>query len=293
MNTTPKLCLGTVQFGLSYGITNQDGQVSEVEVRRILNLAALSGIELLDTAQAYGTAEAVLGRCWPSKAPRRLISKLPAEAPMQCWEDSLVATLQRLQAPKLHGFLLHRSSDLLAADGYELLDWLESLRERGVVECIGVSIYEASELEGLPLDRLQLVQLPLSVYDQRLIRDGTVAKLQDLGIAVHARSVLLQGLLLQSPHQWPDYLSPAFRLHHARWLEYLQQQDLSPLAGALGFVRACEGVEAVLVGVVRHEELIEVLQAWSQVETSLAKTPPPDWFWENQLDLDPRRWLQL
>ena len=160
MTHAPELCLGTVQFGLSYGITNQAGQVPEPEVRRILDLAAASGISLLDTAQAYGTAETVLGRCWPTHSPRRLISKLPAGAPRQSWEESLITSLQRLQESKLDGFLLHRATDLLAPDGEALLDWLEGLRDRELVERIGVSIYDASELEGLPLDRLQLVQFP-------------------------------------------------------------------------------------------------------------------------------------
>ena len=86
MNQQPKLCLGTVQFGLPYGVTNQAGQVTEEEVRRILHLAASSGINMLDTAQAYGTAESVLGRNWPTDAPRRLISKLPAGTSSERWE---------------------------------------------------------------------------------------------------------------------------------------------------------------------------------------------------------------
>ena len=220
-----------------------------------MDLAAASGINLLDTAQAYGTAEIVLGRCWPADVPRRLISKLPAGACRQNWENVLITSLERLQVPKLHGLLLHRASDLLEPNGDVLLDWMESLRCRGLVERIGVSIYGASELDGLPLNRLQLVQLPLSVYDQRLVRDGTVDKLQNLGVAVHVRSVFLQGLLLQSPDQWPDHLSAEFRVHHASWLEHLHQDGISPLAGALGFVRAIEGVEAVLVGVASGQEL--------------------------------------
>ena len=289
MTHAPQLCLGTVQFGLPYGITNEAGQVPEVEVSRILNLSAASGIDLLDTAQAYGTAETVLGRCWSTDAPRRLISKLPAGAGRQNWEQSLIASLQRLQASKLDGFLLHCASDLLAPDGKVLMDWLEGLRDRGLVERIGVSIYDASELEGLPLDRLQLVQLPLSVYDQRSIRNGTIGRLIDLGIAVHVRSVLLQGLLLQAPDHWPAHLSAPFRNHHLQWLEHLHQEGLSPLAGSLGFVRTCEGVEAVLVGVLSCQELVQVLHSWSQVETAPLEAPQ-DWAWENVTDLDPRRW---
>ena len=290
MTLAPQLCLGTVQFGLPYGITNQAGQVPEREVRRILDLASASGINLLDTAQAYGTAETVLGHCWPKEVTRRLISKLPAGALPESWEPSLITSMRRLQASKLHGFLLHRSSDLLGVDGKALLDWLVGLRVRGLVERIGVSIYDASELRGLPLDHLQLVQLPLSVYDQRLMRDGTIDRLREMGIAVHVRSVLLQGLLLQSPHKWPGHLSAAFRDHHARRLAHLHNQEISPLTAALSFVRDCEGVEAVLVGVTERQELAEVLQAWRQAEVSpLEKLT--EWAWENELDLDPRRWV--
>lgn len=289
MTHAPQLCLGTVQFGLPYGVTNQAGQVPEEEVRQILDLAVSSGIQLLDTAQAYGTAETVLGRCWPIGAPRRLVSKLSPGRGRQSWEESLITSMERLQAQKLDGFLLHRASDLLASDGEELLDWLEGLRDRQLVERIGISIYDTSELEGLPLDRLQIVQLPLSVYDQRLIRNGTVDRLKDLGISVHVRSVLLQGLLLKSPHHWPVHLSPAFREHHARWLEHLHKEGLSSIAGALGFIRACEGVEAVLVGVLSGQELAQVLQAWSQSETASYETAL-DWAWQNVMDLDPRRW---
>lgn len=289
MTYPPQLCLGTVQFGLPYGITNQAGQVPEAEVRRILELAASSGISLLDTAQAYGTAETVLGHCWPIDAPRRLISKLTAGAPQQSWEESLITSLRRLRAPKLDGFLLHHASDLLTPDGEALLHWLESLRGRGLVDRIGVSIYESSDLEGLPLDRLQLVQLPLSVFDQRLIRDGTVDRLHDLGIAVHVRSVLLQGLLLQPSNYWPDHLSLAFREHHSQWYEILRNNSVSPLAGALGFIRACSGVEAVLCGVASRQELSEVLQAWDQSNTNIF-VQSDSWAWQNTLDLDPRGW---
>lgn len=286
---TSQLCLGTVQFGLPYGVTNQTGQVPEEEVSRIMNLAVESGITLLDTAQAYGTAETVLGRCWPTDAPRRLISKLAAGAPRESWENSFRTSLQRLRASKLDGFLLHRASDLLSQDGVSLLNWLKGLRDRGLVDRIGVSIYDACELQNLPLESLQLVQLPLSVYDQRLIHDGTLGRLVDLGIAIHVRSVLLQGLLLQAPQHWPDHLSLAFREHHSRWQVDLNDKGMSTLAGALGFVRDCAGVEAVLCGVVSRQELSEVLQAWSQSKAYHLESPE-GWAWNSSLDLDPRGW---
>ena len=54
-------------------------------------------------------------------------------------------------------------------------------------------------------------------------------------------------------------------------------------------MRACEGVEAVLVGVVTGQELAQVLEAWSQAEAS-PQEAQLDWAWQSTVDVDPRRW---
>jgi aryl-alcohol dehydrogenase-like predicted oxidoreductase len=196
----PELCLGTAQFGLPYGITNTKGRVTEDEVKRILELAAQAGIRFLDTAQAYGEAEIVLGRTMLQGHAFRLISKLPAqnqpcftEKDRQDWEESFQRSCKLLQQPDLDALLLHQAADLRKPGGHHLLQWLLSLRERGLVRRLGVSIYSADDLVGVEPDLLNLVQLPLSLYDQRLLNDGTIAKLRSQGCAVHARSLYLQG----------------------------------------------------------------------------------------------------
>jgi len=285
----PELCLGTVQFGLPYGITNASGQVADDEVRLILRVATASGIELFDTAQAYGSSESVLGRCWLSESPRRLISKLSPDASPESWERRFQRSLERLHVSTLDGFLLHRASALSESDGDQLIDWLESLLARGLVKRIGVSIYDASELDKLPLDRLQLIQLPLSLYDQRLLQDGTVSQLKSLGIAIHARSVFLQGLLLQTPESWPAFLSKEFRVHHAECMGQLRQHGLSLLDAAIGFARQCHYLEAVLVGVLSAEELGQILQAWQSI-WHVEVSQMSNLAWGNTADLDPRCW---
>ena len=289
---SPQLCLGTAQFGLNYGITNAAGQVAEREVRQICERAAWEGIQFLDTAQAYGNAEAVLGRCWPATAPRRIVSKLPPQSDSSSeldWETSFQASLQRLQVDQLDGFLLHRSADLIGAQGERLLAWLESLQDRGLVTRIGVSIYQASDLEVLPLERLQLVQLPLSLYDQRLLADGTVAGLVDRGIAVHARSLFLQGLLLSPAEHWPTFLPLGFRQQHNQWTTELAAMGLSLLDGALGFAKSCGALEAIVLGMQSTAELGELLVSWGQSQP-LDGLFDHRWAWENEVDLDPRCW---
>ena len=286
---SPQLCLGTAQFGLPYGITNTTGQVAEEEVKRILEFAAQKGIEFLDTAQAYGSSESVLGRCWPTGAKRRLITKLPAQAPPESWEPSLQCSLERLGANSLDGLLLHRSADLLGPQAGPLLNWLEGLRERGLVERIGVSIYDISDLDELPLERLQLVQMPVSLFDQRLLSGGTVTQLQTAGLTVHGRSLLLQGLLLQPADQWPTFLSAGFRSHHRELELHLKDRGLTLLDGALAFARSCEQLEAVLFGFQSLQELAELLTAWEQLQ-SVEIGPIDRWAWTINQDLDPRCW---
>jgi aryl-alcohol dehydrogenase-like predicted oxidoreductase len=285
-----QLCLGTAQFGLPYGITNIDGQVHESEVRSILNLASQVGITYLDTAQAYGSAEEVVGRCIPPSSNHRLISKLSAHARQETWEVDFQASLKRLSIDRLDSFLLHSSSDLRGPSGEKLLNWLEGLRRRGLVDRIGISIYQANELKGLPLDRLQIIQLPLSIYDQRLLNDGTIDFLHSLGIAVHARSLFLQGLLLQRVELWPDFLSRSFREHHSRFQQHLISHGLTSLEAAFIFVRSCQSLEALLIGVLTVNELKQILAAWTNSFSSNASDGLEFWGWDDPADLDPRCW---
>ena len=293
---TPQLCLGTAQFGLAYGITNTTGQVSEAEVAQLLVQAQDAGIRYLDTAQAYGSAEMVLGRQLPASNCFKIISKLPAQPqPLfgsrdaDDWEQNFLASCKRLGVQGLDALLLHSPADLLKPGAHYLEDWLLSLRERGLVQRLGVSIYTADDLQGVNPGLLDLVQLPLSLLDQRLLQDGTLARLRALGTAVHARSIYLQGLLITPAEKWPPWVPPEVRAHqHA--LEALAQEEGCQLIDlALGFARDQEALEAVVIGVCCKSELAQLNAAWSAT-TPLPRIEWGSWALNDQIFLDPRRW---
>lgn len=293
---TPQLCLGTAQFGLAYGITNAAGQVPEAEVAELLLQADDAGIRWLDTAQAYGNAEAVLGRQLPASHGFRLISKLPAQPQpvfsaldVDAWELALRASCQWLGVQGLDALLLHAPADLCKPGGHHLEGWLLGLRERGVVRRIGVSIYCAEDLEGVNPALLDLVQLPLSLLDQRLLLDGTVARLRSRGTAIHARSLYLQGLLLTPALQWPDWVSPEVRTHHQALEVLSEQRSCSLIDLALGFAREQTDLEAVVLGLCSVQELRELQAAWA------ATSPWQEgewrtWALQDPAILDPRHW---
>jgi len=209
-----KLGLGTAQFGLDYGIFNRRGQCSSAEAAAILRLAAEGGIDVLDTAGAYGTSERVLGQTMSPDHRFRMVSKTPVLShadvdPRHAVEAALMTTLERLGRDSIYGLLVHHADDLLSAAGAGLWQAMQAIKRRRLVCKIGVSVYDAAQLDQV-LDRfdVELVQLPVNLFDQRLVYGGYLARLKARGIEVHARSVFLQGLLLMDPASVPESLAP-------------------------------------------------------------------------------------
>ena len=290
----PQLCLGTAQFGLAYGITNAAGQVPEASVAPLLFQAKKAGIHWLDTAQSYGDAEAVLGRQLPANHGFRLIAAGPTQPAFSAhnvdtWEQAFLVSCQKLGVKTLDTLLLHAPKDLAKPGGQHLEDWLLSLRERGLVQRIGMSIYAAEELDGLNPALLDLVQVPLSLYDQRLLENGTLTRLRANGTQIHARSLYLQGLLLTPAARWPRWIKPEVLAHQQALEELAKQRGCHLIDLVLGFAREQQELEAVVLGVCSLEELSQLLQAWAKA-SPWRKGEWRNWTLHEPSILDPRRW---
>ena len=253
-----RLALGTVQFGLDYGVSNRAGEVPDDELDTILTLARKLGVDTLDTAQAYGKAETRLGS--RHTADFQLVGKLAPGIQATEVTTSVAGSLQRLARPRLDGLLLHRSQDASPA----LFEQLAELQRQGLVGKVGVSVYAPEELarwlaQGYPLE---LVQLPTNLLDQRFLRSGWLDRLQALGCEIHVRSLFLQGLLLMQPALRPDYFQ-AF----ARPLAWLDDwhPHLSPLHKALSLIPALPQVSRFVVGVCHAHELAAIASTYAHL----------------------------
>ncbi|MBK5276969.1 MAG: aldo/keto reductase [Desulfuromonadales bacterium] len=265
-----KLGLGTVQFGMGYGISNQQGQTPVDEVARILSVAQRNNIRIVDTAALYGTSEESLGMVMPAGHTFRIVTKtVRFDAPRpsitlhdaELLESSFERSLQKLKSPTLYGLLLHNVKDLLASGGNLLYERMVTVKNRGLVSKIGVSVYAAEEIDRV-LDAydIDLIQLPVNVLDQRLITGGQLKKLKAAGVEIHARSPLLQGLLLMEP----ETLSPFFdsvKAHLKMYRAFLSKNGITPVQAAVGFAAAVEEIDAVICGVNNHRQLEELCAA--------------------------------
>jgi aryl-alcohol dehydrogenase-like predicted oxidoreductase len=261
-----RLGIGTVQFGQAYGVSNTEGQVSRAEVKLILALAARAGIGLLDTAANYGEAEAVLGGTDLNSF--RVVSKTCGIAHgvhgVIARVRESVATLGAVDL-----LLVHSVRDLLGPSGTTLWRALQALKAEGVIGGIGISAYVADDPVALA-ERFQpdAMQLPFSLLDQRLLHDGSLARLKNMGVEIHARSLFLQGLLFMP--QPPEKLSAAGPMLAQARAE-IAQAGLTPLAAALGFVLSRPEIDVAVVGMTSLSQFQEIITA------ALSPLPEMDW----------------
>ncbi|MCI2807805.1 aldo/keto reductase [Eoetvoesiella caeni] len=287
-----RLALGTVQFGLAYGVANRAGKVGFSEAQAILREARSSGINTLDTAIAYGDSETLLGEI--GSADWQIITKLP-EVPDACidvtgWvHEQIEGSLLRLGSRQLYAVLLHRPGQLLEEKGKELFSALQALKVRGYTKKIGISIYSPEDLDELlkTMD-FDLVQAPLNILDQRIIKSGWSRRLRLRGVELHVRSAFLQGLLLMPPDQRP-WKFARWQSLWDEWERWLTATELSPLQASLRYVLNITEVDKVVVGVDSVSQFREILAASVGQLPSLPEWPHPI---DGAL-INPASWNQL
>ena len=209
-----KLALGTVQFGLDYGISNKQGQVDKAQVADILNLAMSLGIDTLDCAGAYGNSEQVIGEVikqLPTNHPFNIVSKIPALTNEQnLISDFFSKSLKHLHCDKIDTLLFHHADNLLNhPQKHHLFQQLQSLKSQGKVNRIGVSVYNPEQLKVIASQYpIELAQVPMNVFDQRFISVDIIQFCLHKNIKLHVRSLLLQGLLFLKQGELPHYFLP-------------------------------------------------------------------------------------
>jgi len=241
-----KLIIGTVQFGLNYGINNQTGQPSEQEVFDILNEAAAQGISILDTADAYGNATEILGR-YNREFPGKFQVNTKFRKGEKPVAEQLNRSLEKLNMESVNGYFYHSYADFISYP--ELVDELLALKDQGLISMTGLSVYNNAELEqavGHP--GIDMIQLPFNLLDNFTYRGALITEGKKNGKNIQVRSAFLQGLFFMDP----DHSKPAVQALRS---ELLQLRSLSGQFGltteemALGYCLQQEEIDNVLIGV--------------------------------------------
>ena len=255
-NIANKLCLGTVQFGLNYGIKNElHRQPNEQESFAVLKAAIASGIQYLDTASVYGNAEEILGNFNISNYGVKVISKLRPGISVDIVatvQREVRKSLQRLRMKTVDGYLLHAAQDFYCPD---IIKGLQISKEKNLIKNIGVSVYEPRDaLNVVKSGVMDYIQVPYNVFDQRLNETDFFELAEKNRVKVFARSSFLQGLLLMDIADVPQNLQQSIP-YLVKFNNIIQQYGFSCGEAALLFACAHKGINKVLIGVETKEQL--------------------------------------
>jgi len=293
MNIT-KISLGTVQFGVDYGINSTSGQVKSSEVINILNYAQQCGINLLDTAPAYGNSEKALGDANIKgfnivTKTRHFSQTVITNKEMDKLSGDLDQSLKTLKQKSLYGLLVHNADDLFKIGADKIINQLQAFKQQGLISNIGVSIYTGDQLQKI-IDRfdIDLVQLPFNILDKRLLDSGVLDKIHNRGIEVHARSVFLQGLLLMTEQSRPKQFNRWEGLWKL-WHEWLNDNKLTALEATIRYVISMPEISKVLVGVDSKGQLRDIVKAADGKLPAL----PEELFTDDADLLNPSSWSNL
>jgi len=264
-----QLMIGSVQFGMDYGIANKSGQPSYEAVCDILACACEGGVNCVDTAAAYGTSEEVLGR---ALAELRISDKfivatkvphLPAELSStqtadKMVEESVTRSLQRLRLEVLPICLLHWETD------FRHIESLLKLKARGLLKHVGCSVMTPEATTAIIASGLaEVIQMPTNLLDHRFTGSGIYDQAKRRGVAVVIRSIFLQGLLVMPENELPSHLADVIPVR--RKLQQLAREARMSLPElAVRYVLSIEGLTCAVIGVESVTQMRQNLALFAQ-----------------------------
>lgn len=278
------LTLGTVQLGMNYGINNTNGKPSENEGLSILKIAERGGVTMLDTSNDYGESEKVIGRYMRENLDTPLgictkfrIDAVKAGEVKRALYESAEGSLKNLSVSKLPIFMSHIESDYLTHPN-ELANGLAELKRDGLISLAGMSVSKKDDLDVI-IDSgvFDAIQLPMNIFDNAVIRNGTLKRAAEKGIIIFVRSVYLQGLFFKDPDtlEGTKFASGADLLRKIH--RYANELNLTVAELATAFIRDTEGVSSLVVGCETADQLKSNLAA-----INAPAIPQP--IYENMLD---------
>lgn len=250
-----KIALGTVQWGLDYGIANTHGIPSDEVLNSIFALANKAGINMFDTAAQYGEAEKRVGQF--SNLEHKIVTKIGNFSTNKCLNQQLDNSFNHLQRENIYGCLFHNVDELI--NNTDLWRELLVYKEEGRINKIGYSLYEPQELFDLLEAGLHpdIVQLPFSILDRKF--EPYFDLLKKKGVEIHVRSVFLQGLYFKNPEQLSNKLSILKSvLSELQNISKQNNLDISELC--LDFIRQNCKIDYAVIGVESEDQLREVSQ---------------------------------
>lgn len=244
-----KIILGTVQFGLEYGINNKIGKPDNNEIKSILDYAFDNKINFLDTAEAYGDSHERIGEYHANSNNKfNIITKFSSsrlDLPKNI-SDRINHHLKILNVNNLYCYMFHNYDDFKNYFNLFKLELLE-LKNRGIVKKIGVSLHSNHNINDVLENKvIDLIQLPYNLLDNKSKREKVFLKAKEKGVEIHTRSTFLQGLFFKDLNEIDGELG-VLKKYLLELKRLVNKNEINSLA--LNYVCSNANIDGVLLGV--------------------------------------------
>lgn len=137
------------------------------------------------------------------------------------------------------------------------------LKNDGLIDVAGVSVDHPDEAASfLEHPVIEAMQVPLNIFDTRIVKNGSLDRMHKEGKIVFVRSIFLQGLFFMNPNSLKGNLAEA-----AKYIEALQNiarsANMSIAQIAFSFINNLQGISSIVFGAVNQDQVkqnIELLE---------------------------------
>ena len=267
-----KLCLGTVQFGLDYGVFNTPKKDPEYCIN-CLDYATQNGIDAIDTATAYGDAEQIVGEFLSRKTISRdklfistkhlpnILDDHKTDDYVDVIRDNLQKSLSTLNTDYVDAYYFHSSRYAFQP---ELLEAISVMQKEGLAKKVGVSVYYPDEaMACFSNSNINCIQAPYSIFDHRMKESGVFKAGSDNGFDIDVRTVFVKGLIRLKDNEIPEHLIKAKPIL-ANLGKICKETGYSRIELAMGYVKRVKEVNHLVFGIRTLEQLKEDIVSFSK-----------------------------
>ena len=282
-----KLVIGSAQLGMNYGLFN-NRKINHKELKKIEKLVLKSKINFIDTAINYGDSENIIGSSKLKNLHIITKIKLPSKKIIQVRDWTLKEiskSLYKLKIKKIYGVLIHDYKDLLGKCGKDYLLSLQELKKKKIIKKIGISIYDSHEIKKIwKFWKPDLIQVPFNPLDNRILDSGWVDVFRKFKVKIFARSVFLQGLLINEDNSF--IVNKNYLILLNKFKNWCYKNNISLLQGCIHFVKQFKKIDYLVVGFNNYNQLKEIIDVFNKKQIIIPKK-----FSTNKKSLiDPRKW---
>ena len=282
-----KLVLGAAKLGMNYGLFNNK-KINREEFKRVEKLVFKLKINFIDTATSYGDSEKVIGNSKLKNLNIITKIKLPRKKNIYIRDwvlKEISKSLKKLRIKRIYGVMIHDYKDLLGKYGKNYLITLNELKKKKIIKNIGISIYDPKDIKKIwKFWKPDIVQVPFNIIDNRILETGWLNTLKKFKVKIFARSVFLQGILINEDRFFN--MNKNYTILLNKFKDWCYKNNISLLQACLHFVKQFKKIDYLVIGFDNYNQLKEIIDVFKKKKIIIPKK-----FSTNKINLiDPRKW---